>query len=113
MFCVAEFDDPDSASSSDMDEYESEEELGDAYPSARHKPSGKSSSTEKTTSAKSTAKPKPASSAGKQGAAKKNDDVGGFLGMQDYMSAMDRELAKTSIGKSFVQHGSSVRILNI
>jgi len=35
------------------------------------------------------------------------EDVGSFLGMKQYMDAMDRELANTNVGKSFVRHGDT------
>jgi len=152
---LVEFEDADSASSSDMDEYESEDELGDMCSSPRkqkHKKpqlsktsgAGKSKAkphnaappassrpqrparthnTAPTASSKPqrparpsvTAKPvklsstKTSSSAGvKPGAATESDDIGSFLGMKEYMEAMDRELAKTTVGKSFIRVGDEV-----
>jgi len=140
---IAEFEDADSASSSDMDEYESEDELGDMFFSPRNqkhkkpqpaktssaagKSKPKSRSTPSTASSKpQTAKPpvaskptmkssstKPSAAAAtaagvKPGPTAKSDDVGSFLGMKEYMEAMDRELAKTTVGKSFVRDGDTV-----
>ena len=144
MAVLVEFEDADSASSSDMDEYESEDELGDMFSSPRN-PTKKKQQSAKTASVavKSKTKPrstapaacskpqpakpavaaKPTKSSGtkpatassgtaasmKQPATVKSDeDVGGFLGMKEYMEAMDRELAKTTVGKSFVRVGDEV-----
>jgi len=37
-----------------------------------------------------------------------SEDVGSFLGMKEYMDAMDRELARTTVGKSFIREGDEV-----
>jgi hypothetical protein len=94
-----------------MDEYESEEELGDAYPSSHSKQSVPSHGTRKATHSKTSAGPKVSYAGGKKGVPKRDDAAGDFLGMRDYMDAMDRELAKTSIGKSFVKQGDTVRFV--
>ena len=144
---VVEFEDADSASSSDMDEYESEDELGDMFCSPRNqkhkKPqpaktsaAGKSQTKSCNTTASSMPRPdkphvaskplkppvssKPvklsssklsasaASTKLSPAAAATSDNVGSFLGMKEYMDAMDRELARTTVGKSFVQDGDTV-----
>ena len=143
---LVEFDDEDGASSSDMDEYESEDELGDMFCSPRNlkhkkpqpaKTSGqikpktkphKTAATTTTSSKPQQAKPpvaskpvkssiaKPSTSAGTTDSVKpsrttRSDDVGSFLGMKEYMDAMDRELARTTVGKSFVREGDEVGFL--
>jgi len=119
-----------------MDEYESEDELGDMFCSPRRQKHTAKPLPAKTSSG-SKAKAKPQSTASKpqsskppvaskptlsastkssasaasakpHRAAKSNDDVGSFLGMKEYMDAMDRELAKTTVGKSFVRDGDEV-----
>ena len=151
---VVEFEDADSASSSDMDEYESEDELGDMFCSPRsqkHKKpqpaktsgAGNSQSKPRNTAATTSSKPrrdkppvaskplkppvaskpvkspttatKPSMSAATTASMKHSpasaatsDDVGSFLGMKEYMDAMDRELARTTVGKSFVRDGDTV-----
>lgn len=37
--------------------------------------------------------------------ATQSENIGSFLGMKEYMDAMDRELARTNVGKSFVRDG--------
>lgn len=128
--CV-EFEDAEGSSSSDMDEYESEDELGDMFCSPRQqhrkKPTpaktsgaGKSQAKSKNTPPAVSSKPRPAkppvadkpvTSSGKKPsvpATTGNSDVGSFLGMKEYMDAMDQELAKTTVGKSFVREGDEV-----
>jgi len=117
-----EFEDAeDSGSSSGMDEYESEDELGDMFCSPRpHKHTksvtshgGRSKVKPQSTKPPVAAKPTKSSSTRSSastgvnaGRALKSDNgVGSFLGMKEYMDAMDRELAKTTVGKSFVRHG--------
>ena len=156
---VIEFEDADSASSSDMDEYESEDELGEMIGSPRNqqhkkaqpakksgadkskksdagksKPSyaGQSKTKPEKTASTSSSKPRPSKpavtskpvksssdtmSAGttasvKPGSTAASEDVGSFLGMREYMEAMDRELARTTVGKSFVRHGDTVGFLS-
>ena len=156
LVALVEFEDDDGASSSDMDEYESEDELGDMFCSPRSqkhkqpqpaktsvagKMKAKPRKTAPTTSSKpqltmppippsASSKPqstkppvarkpvkssvvKPSTAAGtsdsvKRGPTTRSDDVGSFLGMKEYMDAMDRELAKTTIGKSFIREGDEV-----
>jgi len=117
-----------------MDEYESEDELGDMYCSPRtqknKKPTSSASKSQpkpqsmpsKPQSSKPPVAGKPAMSASKKSStspgttasakpvdtAKPDDAVGSFLGMKEYMDAMDRELAKTTVGKSFVREGDKV-----
>jgi len=92
-------DDRVSDSSSEMDEYESEEELDDTPGSTarlRHKPASR--------------RPAPTAhhTAGKtQG----KDDAGKYHDMQEYIEAMDLELSRTTIGKSFVREGDEDLIL--
>jgi len=137
---LAEFEDEDGASSSDMDEYDSEDELGDMGCSPRSqnkKPqsaqtsaAGKSKAKPRKTAPTASSKPQPAkppvpskppkSSVTKPSAsigatdrakpspAMRSDDIGSFLGMREYMDAMDRELTRTTIGKSFVREGDEV-----
>ena len=156
---VVEFEDEDGGSSSDMDEYESEDELGDMFCSPRSQKQKKPQTAKtaaagppiakprKTASSTASAKPqptrpplaptssakpqpnkpavakkpvkssisvvKPSAVAGardsvKPGATSRPDDIGSFLGMKEYMDAMDRELAKTTVGQSFVREGDEV-----
>ena len=156
---VVEFEDEDGASSSDMDEYESEDELGDMFCSPRSQKHKKPQPTKtagaekpkakprKTASSAASSEPKPprppvaptsgskpqpnkppvakkpvkssisvmkpsvtagATDSVKPGATSRSDDVGSFLGMKEYMDAMDRELAKTTVGQSFVREGDEV-----
>jgi len=138
---VVEFEDGESASSSDMDEYESEDELGDMFCSPRGGQKHKKPVPAKTSKAKSqstASKPQPskpqlpkppvASKPGLSAGAKFSssaataastkpgrvapavEDVGNFLGLKEYMDAMDRELAKTTVGKSFVRDGDEVSV---
>lgn len=113
---ISEFEDTDSASSSDMDEYESEEEFGDGYPSSRSKSAsktckpaknGKAAAATGTGKQPSVGKAKPVLPT-KPAVKSKQDNTGKYLGMEEYMQAMDRELAKTTIGKSFVKEGDKV-----
>jgi len=141
LVALVEFeDDAGSASSSDMDEYESEDELGDMCCSPRSQKHKKPPPAMTAPSSKSKAKPpsmeskpqsskppvarKPAASSSKtfsestatgasvkpDRAVKSDNDVGSFLGMKEYMDAMDRELAKTTVGKSFVREGDEVSV---
>jgi len=154
---VVEFEDEDGASSSDMDEYESEDELGDMFCSPRSQKHKKPQPTKtagaekpkvkprKTASSTASSEPqltrppvspasgskpqpnkppvakkpvkssisvmKPSVTAGasdKPRTTSRSDDVGSFLGMKEYMDAMDRELAKTTVGQSFVREGDEV-----
>jgi len=125
-----------------MDEYESEDELGDMSctprrhmhtkpPPPKTSPGSKAKAMSQHTAFKAesskshSSKPKPpvpskptasaniksrssVASAKPDNATKADDDVGRFLGMKEYMDAMDRELAKTTIGKSFVRDGDEV-----
>ena len=79
---IADFDDADSASSSDMDEYGSEDELPDMPPC---RDTGK-------------------------GPKLPNPQAGNYLGLQDYMDLMDKELANTAIGASFEKESVSKSI---
>ena len=42
------------------------------------------------------------------GAARQSADVGDYLGMDDYMKHMDKELATTNVGKSFIREERKV-----
>ena len=78
---LPDFDDSDEASSSELSEYGSEDELDD-YSSKPKKSTGKSGSV---------TNHMPMS----------QDHAEDLLGMKDYMDLMDRELANTTIGQSF------------
>lgn len=91
---MTEFEDPESNSSSEMDEYESDDELGDSF-AVHSKPTnrsaGKSVGRESNGSKSSTRK------GGKQAPS--------CLEVRDYMDLMDRELSRTAVGQSFVREG--------
>ena len=93
MCCLAEFDDSEHSSSDDMDMYASDD-MFDEVPkeSVKKKPTKKS---------------KPKSDKGKHGPKRKETDEK----MEELMNVMDRELAKTDIGKSFEKSKPKVRII--
>ena len=84
---ISDFDDGHSNSSSDMDEYGSEDDLPDSLsPGSPVKSLGQPT---------------------KKGKKAEED----FLGMKDYMDAMDRELAKTTISQSFETRGAPPKVI--
>jgi len=89
-----------------MDEYDSEDELGDA-PGSSTRPK---KSTPKPATVSSPVKHVHKSPVKQPGvkAKPKVDDAGKYLDMKDYLDAMDRELSSTTIGKSFVREGDNV-----
>lgn len=103
MTAFAEFDeDPHSNSSSEMDEYESEEELGDtpgSKTSLRHKPAAPRSSAKENSSGSK-----------HNGGGERGGKGRGPMDMKDYIEAMDFELSKTTIGKSFVRVGDEEKV---
>ena len=94
--CIAEFDDSDHSSSDDMDMYASDD-MFDEVP-------------KKTVKSKTTKKGKPKSGKGKHGPKRKETDEKS-PNMEELMHVMDRELAKTDVGKSFEKSKSKVRII--
>lgn len=79
---LSEFEDDRSDTSSDMDEYGSEDDMNSLSPGSPVKPMAGT----------------------KKGAPED------FLGMKEYMDLMDRELAKTSIGQSFERQESPKKV---
>ena len=98
-----EFDD-DSDSSTDMSGYSSDEDLAWSQRSAKMSPTKGKLITKPATSNRSTTN----ASHYVQTSNKLTSDVGGYLGMDDYMKHMDKELAATDVGKSFVREERTV-----
>ena len=99
---VAEFDD-DSSDSSDMSGYSSDEDIG-------MKPQKKSMMTTQARNNYQAQKPSAATNGVHRPAQQQRGDIGGYLGMDDYMKHMDKELSTTEMGKSFVKQEQSVSI---
>ena len=83
---IAEYEDPHSNSSSDMDEYGSDDDLDE--------PSLSPPTPARTV--RPAPVPVPAPTPGRP-----SEPVGEFLQIQDYMELMDRELSTTKVGQSF------------
>ncbi len=107
IFNVLDFDSSDHGSSSDMSEYGSDDELEESS-----KYNGKASAPQPSSHGNLGSQPvgsRPARAAGGVDSDLSPDTsgTGGYLGLQQYMELMDRELAGTAVGQSFEKVPSS------